>query len=492
MSSFNNAINFFNLFLRSKKGLGTVLLFIFLSNILVYSLSDSDTFSPPSQARKDASGFSISKANKFAYFHYYKNQFPLATLNTDLQYSEEGATEEIASRGKDLIMEYQHWSRLGEHARIFAFLPDAYVSGSPKDPSVQLFNSLVFIIGLLLLYWGFWKVQKPGYGLLIVVFINLTPFFLYEVFSNQNIFGVLGSVFFMILGINLPQLFSKPVNFKKSLLLAIISALIIGFFSEFRNEISVVMASLVLIFVLSKQQNLSKKLVLVLAVFLFFNASKKLIQGYFDLKFDESTKLVIKNGGHVYNGAKLKGHNFWHPVFCGLGDYDTKYGYEWNDKKAYQYAIPILNKNFNMNINYSGKYHTDDYYDKDSLYYKKPEELVNYETVVKEKVISDIKNDPLWYITILVKRIFKTLTTTIPIPYVGWLLFPLVYYLWKRRKWDMIKLIIVSFPLSATSIIIYSGKGSTYNSVFVYFVMVIGLMELYHYYSRNLITANNE
>lgn len=486
MTSFINAINRLDMTLSTKKALGLILIMIFLCNILVYSVSNYDTFSPPSQSRKDASGFSIDKAYKFAYFYYYKDQFPLATLNSDLIYSEEGADQEIANRGQDLIMEYTHWSRLGEHARILAFLPDAYISGSPKKPSVRLFNTLVFIVGLLLLFLGFWRIKKPLYGLLLVLLINFTPFFWYEIFSNQNIFGVIGSVFFMIIGINLPLLFSKSVDFIKSLLLVVVSGLIIGFFSEFRNEISVVIVSLLLICVLSKNQKIPGKIVLVLAAIFFFNASKTIIRDHFNLKFEKASQLVSLNHGHVYRGAKISGHTFWHPVFCGLGDYGTKYGYEWNDIKAYRYAIPILNKDYNMNISYSGKYHTDDYYDDDRLYYKKPEELANYENVIREKVVSDIKNDPLWYITILIKRVFKTLSTTIPLPYLGWLMFPLVYYLFKEKKWDLIKLIVVSLPLSATSIIVYSGRGSTYNSVFVYFVIVILLIELYRYYQNKL------
>lgn len=488
MNLFIREISKFDRLLGDRKALCLVLSLIFMSNILLYWVIDDDSFSPPLQSRKDASGFSIDKAHKFAYFYFYKDQFPLATLNNDLIYSEEGANKEIANRGKDLIMEYKHWSRLGEHARILAFLPDAYLRGSPKNPSVRLFNTLVFIIGLLLLFWGFWTVKKPLYGLLLVLLINFTPFFLYEIFSNQNIFGVLASVFFMILGLNLPLLFLKSESLIKSLIFVVISGLILGFFSEFRNEISVVLVSLLLICVLSKNVKLKGKIILVLAAMFFFNASKKLVRDYFDLKYEKTSQFVGMNGGHVYKGLKTKGHNFWHPVFAGLGDYDTKYGYEWSDKKTYAYAIPILRKDYNMNISYSGKNYTDDYYDKDSLYYKKPEVLENYETVVREKVISDIKKDPWWYITILVKRVFKTLTTTIPVPYFGWLIFPLVYYLFKKKKWDLLKLILVSLPLSATSIVIYSGKGSTYNSVFVYFVLVIILMEIYKHFRYSLNT----
>jgi len=152
MNSLIKAGRYFNSLLQSIGGFGVVLLLIFSVNILLYSLS-----------------------------------------------------------GKDLIMEYTHWSRLGENARILAFLPDAYLAGSPENPSVRLFNTLVFISGLMLLFWGFWRIKKPIFGLLLVMLINCTPFFLYEIFSNQNIFGVLAAVFFMILGINLPLLFSKAV-----------------------------------------------------------------------------------------------------------------------------------------------------------------------------------------------------------------------------------------------------------------------------------------
>lgn len=475
----------FDLFLKSKKGLGIIVLLILFYNTGLYNWSNQNRFLSE-EVRRDAAGFSPDKAYKFSYFYFYTGDFPLATLNNDLEYSKEGAGKEISKRGEDLIMEYMHWSRLGENARIFAYLPNAYLSGSPKNPTIKLFNTIAFVFGLVLLFFGFWKIKKSMLGLIILILVNTTSFYLYEVYSHENIFGLMASVFFMILGLNVFILFNGSSNYLKISFTAIFSAALLGFFTEFRNEISVVLVSLLLIYVLSNSLKVITKIILVVTILFFFNSTKSYIRNYFNNKFEKTIQLVRLNGGHTYTGPKISGHNFWHPVFCGLGDFDEKYGYEWNDLKAYKYAIPILNKEYGMNIHYSGRYHTDDYYDEAKLYYKKPDEIANYEEVVKKKVFSDIKDDPLWFLKILFKRIFKTLTVTIPYSNIGLLIFPLLYYLYMRKKWNFIKLIIVSLPLSATSIIIYSGRGSTYNSVFVYFVLAIILSQLFEYFYKEL------
>ncbi|MBL0683354.1 hypothetical protein [Aquimarina mytili] len=488
MNKVLDLISRFELFLKAKKGLRIVLLSVILFNAFLYVKTDYKKI-PEIQARKDAAGFSPDKAYRFIYFYYYLNQFPLATLNGDLDYSEEGAKNEIKNRPNDLIMEYMHWSRLGESARILAYMPNALVKGSPENPSIKLFNSLLFVAGLLVLFIGFWRIKKPLFGLLLLILINCTPFFIYEVYCRDNIFGLMASSFFIVLGLNLPFLFSKSINYFKYVIVAIISGALVGFFSEFRNEVSVVIVSLLLIYILSSSIRWAPKIIYVLVVLFCFNASKTMIRYHFSLKFEQTMHLVGNHGGHIYNGPRLSGHNFWHPVFCGLGDFDTKYGYQWYDVIAYQYAIPILQKEYGMDINYSGGYITNDYYDDHRLYYKKPEELPNYEKVVKKKVIDDIKNDPVWYITIIFKRIARTLTTTIPVSYVGWLLFPLVYFLYKRKNWQDLKLILVALPLSATSIIVHSGKGTTYNSLFVYFILVIIMAQGYNFYKNKMNTG---
>ncbi|HPQ35805.1 MAG TPA: hypothetical protein PK563_15030 [Tenuifilaceae bacterium] len=362
-------------------------------------------------------------------------------------------------------------------------MPNAILKGSAKNPSIKLFNAIVFTLSLLILYWGFWKVEKPFWGLFLVALINATPFFLFEVYSRQNIFGLLASTFFIVLGVNLQVLLGKTKRLHLLILLSIISGVIIGFFSEIRNEVVIVGVSVLLLYLLSNQYNVVKRLLLALILLVSLLITRHLVRVYFELKFEETKQLVTAHGGHVYCGERIAGHKFWHPVFCGLGDFDTKYGYEWDDRIAYKFAVPILREKYGINVNYSGKYYTDDYYDDAKLYYIKFDEIPEYEQVVKEKVLGNITSDPVWYFTIIIKRIGRVLTRTIPFRYVGWLLFPLILFLIFKKRWDSLKIILISLPLSATSIIIFSGSGATFNSVFAYFVLAIVVYELLQFYT---------
>ncbi len=465
------------LFIETRKGLFLVLLGIILLNTALYNHSEHHSFSNV-QHRGAVSGFSFSKAIHFSYFYYYTGNFPLATLNQNLEFSEEAAYQEIRENGESLIMEYQHWSRLGEHARIWAFLPDAIIKGSPENPSIKLFNVLMFTLSMLILYFGFWRLRKVFFGLFLTLLINLTPFYLYEIYTNQNILGLLGTTFFIVLGLNVYALFKKEKPLL-NILFIVISGAVIGLFSEFRNEISIVVLPLILISLFLKQKNFPIKIMIAVIGLVSFFTSKTIVRNYFQNKFQETITLVEKAGGHPYKWATISGHKTWHPIFCGLGDFDDKYGFEWNDIVAYKYAIPILNKEYGMNIKYSGKYHLDNYYDESKLYYVKLDEIDEYEQVVKEKVLYHIKNDPWWYITIIFKRIIRTLSITIPVSYIGWGVIFLIYYFIRKKLWQHLYLLIVSLSLSTTPIIVYSGNGSTYNSVFVYFVILYILWILY-------------
>jgi len=477
----------FSNWLKTVKALIVVLLSIITINIGLYSFSSQIKFSS-SQARNDASGFTFGFAKKFIYFYYYTGDFPLATTNTSLKYSKKAALDEIKVNGNDLIMEYYHWSRLGEHARILAFLPNIWISGSPLKPSIRFFNCLIFIIALLILYSGFWYSKKASFGFLLVFLVNTTPFYLFEVFVNQNIFGLLGATFFIALGVNLYFFHTKKTLFFWGLIVSVFTGIVIGFFSEFRNEVSIVLLSVILIYFLANTFKILYKIGLIIVLIFSFNSTKKVFRNYFNTKFEKTLELVGLHGGHVYNGAKISGHNFWHPLYCGLGDFDTKYGYEWNDLAAYKYAIPKLNEKYNMKLKYSfGQYHLDEYYDKARKYYVKPEELKYYEIVMKEKVLSDIKSDPLWYLEIIWKRTIRVLSLTLPYSYLGFIMLPLLYYLIGQKKWHWLKLLIVSMPLSATSIVVFSGKGTTYNSVFGYFVVIIIVYEVFHFFNKRAI-----
>lgn len=455
-----------------------VLLAIPLATVALYHLTFRVDIRD-SQTREATSGFSHAYASRFIYFYYYTGHFPLATLDhKTLRYSEADALREIQTNGRQLIMEYKHWARLGENARILAYLPNALWKRSPVNPSIKMFNTIVFTLALMLLFDGFRRSRRALPGLLLAMAVLCTPFFLYEVYEVENIFGLLGSVFFLVLGINVHVLYGQERVSRRTFLVAVASSALIAFFSEIRNEVAVVLLSLVLIYALSSNISVRFKLVVIAALMLSYAGTKQLVRGYFDREFDRTAKLVEEQRGHVYTGGRTEGHSVWHPVFCGLGDFDDKYGYAWDDKVAYRYAIPILRDEYGISVSYSGRYHTDDYYDAARLYYKKFDEIPEYESVIKAKVLGDIQADPLWYAEIIVRRVIWNLTATIPVAFAGWLLLPLSLYLVRRRRFDDLKLIAVALPLSATSIAVYAGRGTTFNSVYGYFVLVIVLMEL--------------
>jgi hypothetical protein len=129
-----------------------------------------------------------------------------------------------------------------------------------------------------------------------------------------------------------------------------------------------------------------------------------------------------------------------------------------------------------MDIQYSGKYHTANYYDEAKLYYVKFDEIEEYELICKEKVLHNITNDPKWYAGIIANRIIKTLSATIPLPFIGWLILPLLAFLAKRKDWVKARLILISLPFTAGCILIHSGLGSTYNSMFVYMLILVLLL----------------
>jgi len=442
-----------------------VVVFILIVNAFWYYYTSKNNFFV-NQKREATTGLSYDNAKQFFYFFYYTGYFPLATLNDSLDYSLVGAYNEIKKNGKDLIMEYNHWSRLGENLRIITFYPNAIIKGSPENPSVKLFNAIVFVLAQLILFSGFFFNKKGILGAFIVVVTMFTPYFIYEIYVNQNIFGLLGSTFMITLGLLFPFLFRRE---KKSLIYIIfsivISGILIGLMSEMRGEIIVVAASAILIVLFSKERKFLKVIFLLLFIFSLFE-TKNRIRTYFDKKFDATYKLVVKYGGHPYSGKRIKQHRFWHPVFCGLGDFDKKYGYKWNDKVAYNYAIPVLKEKYGLDLKYSGKYYLDQYYDKDSLYYVKFDEIDEYEEVVKEKVLLDIKNDPLWYLKILFFRLIRILHVTAPFYWLGIPFLIILFIFIKERQYELLLLLVSSLPLSLTPFLIYSGGNATLNSFF--------------------------
>lgn len=266
----------------------------------------------------------------------------------------------------------------------------------------------------------------------------------------------------------------------------LLAGLTIAFFSSIRAEVKSMLLSGFLVIFLYKHSRWYTKILWMLVLVASFKLCSVCINLYFDYKFNEAYQIVKKNRGIPYDGPRIQSHKLWHPIFVFLGDFDTKYGYgpKVNDTVAYSYAVPVLNEKYGMNIKYSGKLYLDDYYDSTKKYYKKFDEIPEYEQVCKEKVLSDIKKDPWWFSEIILKRIvmnitclsplsLRFLTLNIPIPFSGiWalLLVPAVIYF---KEFSYLKFLLFSIPISLVSILIYSKDNITYNHVYHTMALVV-------------------
>lgn len=221
-----------------------------------------------------------------------------------------------------------------------------------------------------------------------------------------------------------------------------------------------------------------------------FVVTGKIIQLHFANKFEKTREVVVNAGGIPFDGGKTLVHPFWHPIYCGLGDYDTKYGHILHDTAVYNFVLPILREKTRQELRYPGRtiYEMAEYYDADSLYYKKAETIEGFDEIVKKRFIEVVSNDPLWYAQIIAKRIkdfFFNLSPigitlneqVIEIPFSGVLVLLFLFLLFYFKEYTWLKMLVFTMPLGVSVIIIYSAYNNSFQSIFhfVTFAMLVYL-----------------
>jgi hypothetical protein len=164
----------------------------------------------------------------------------------------------------------------------------------------------------------------------------------------------------------------------------------------------------------------------------------------------------------------------WHAVWCGLGDFGSERGFEWDDRAGHRFGIPIVNQKYGTDYQLTpgGRLLTNTY-PPQNFYPIYPVQIQEYLDVVRDAVLTEIKSDPVWYAGIIMKRIGLTLNKFVPVrvtvgsfwvdfPFSPWLLFPYAVYVIYRREWEQAKLLVFFAPLSLVAILIYSGVGFTF------------------------------
>ncbi len=454
----------------------------------------------PEFKRKDATGFNHGAGKTFVLFYAEKGLFPMrsAADTADLKWSTHLADSLINCCGSSLLMEKDHWARFGDPGRIWMYLPKVWLTGSAAEPSIKIANLIFYILTLVVLwqsfvYNGLWRL-----GLVFSILLLSSPFYLYETLNNENIFGLVSLTAVFLLALHL---FLLRNNFTwKFLWIPFISGLLVAFVNSIRTEVLATIVSCLLIYFFCPGITLLKRLSLLSVFFVSYFSCAKIIDVYFSKTYQETTDFVKEHGGVPFEGGRTLRHPAWHPIYCGLGDFDTKYGYHLHDTAVYYYVMPILRKQLNEALIYPGKtkYSMGEYYDSAGYYYKKPETTPGFDKVCKEKVLHDISNDPLWYAEIIGKRILYFFNNGSPvalriykwnvnIPFTGWFLIPLALVFFYFKKWQELLLLLFTLPSGASTIVMFAFGQNSYMSSYALVCASLVFYALWNFRRRSIV-----
>jgi hypothetical protein len=424
---------------------------------------------------RSASG--LHNEAKFVYFYYYLGLYPATTDEKELVYSREGAERLLAERGESLLMEWGHTIRYGDLGKMFLYLPYAFLKGSPEHPSVRPCHALFFTFALVALFASFWWVRHTVFGLLTVFFLGSHPFQLCEVYAHENVFGWPISTAVLVLAMHLPLLGMRKPPRWYVWAVPVLTGALLATIRQVRTEPVMVIIPAGLSYLVIAGARWRTRLALVGILALGFVLGSRAWESYFDYKFEQARQAVEAAGGHPYSAPRDLHHMRWHPIWIGLGDFDRKYGYAWDDRIAAAYAFPILRDRYGVKLpKWDGRsYVCDEYWDEAKKYYKTPYELPHYAEVIRDKVIHDITHDPVWYLGILLRRAWRVATQTPPVrlalgrwhltlPMHGLLFLPLVTLLAIGRSWMLLKTCCFTLSLALPALVVYSGRGMCYYS----------------------------
>ena len=445
----------------------------------------------------------LHSEDRFVYFLYYKNLFPVASMDggrdqefyfgrdevqpepNRLSYSPEAATRVLAERGSSLVQEWGHTIRNENHLQTYLFLPDAWRRGSPQLAETRLTNAAVFMFALAAVLVAFGLAGRSVLGLFVVVLIGSNPFQLFAAYREENIKSWPITMFCVAAALLAPLVAGMKLQWKTHAALAVTIGLVFGTAYQIRSETAAALMGVVAVFLMVRELSWAKRATVAALVLVTFVGTLLSWNRFFDQKIAESTRAVAAAGGHVYPGPLQGYHPLWCSLWPGLGDFDQTHGYATGDAAPIKYLEPILRERFHEEIAWwwgtsreqQGR-SPSDYYDADQIYYRYPFDSPNTALLLREKVVADVTSDPLWYGGILLKRVWRILTQLTPVqfylapsvvlrvPFHGLLALVVFGVAGWRRDWTAIRLLLLSLPLSVVPLVITSDANFPYFSIY--------------------------
>jgi hypothetical protein len=454
----------------------------------------------------------LHSQDRFVYFLYYKNLFPVATMESGrdwdfyfsndevqeepnrLTYSAEAAQRILTEKGSSLVQEWGHTIRNENHLQTFLYLPDAWRRGTPKDAESRITNAVVFMLGLTAIYVAFFLSRRFALGLFLVLFLGSNPFQLFAAYREENILSWPITMFCVAAALAAPMIAGRTLPWQFWAPLGVFTGFLFGTAYQIRSETVAAMMGLVAVVLTLWERPWRSRLAQVGVLIVAFGGTLLAWNAYFEKKIAESSQVVARAGGHVYPGPLQGHHPLWASLWPGLGDFDRTHGYNLGDAAAITYLEPLMRSRFNEEMPWwwgtsreKQPRVASDYYDAARIYYRYPFDSPHTATLLREKVIHDVTHDPLWYAGILAKRVWRILnqttpvqlyvnpSITLPLPFHGLIAVAIFGVAWWRRDWTALRLLLLSLPLSLTPLVITSAANFTYFSIYHLSAAAIGL-----------------
>jgi hypothetical protein len=438
---------------------------------------DDDTIVPATNVVTASTG--INRDRDFFYYLYYLNLYPLAPTPMPHVDSHDEAERVLRASPKTFVQDIGSTFRSGDRYRTYLYFVDAWRHHNALTPSLKPTHALAFTIALAVLYTAFWTMRRTGAGALLVVLFGSNPFQLHTIYREENVFSWAGTLLVLALALHLPLIVEKPTRVQRyKWICALLTGALFAAARNVRGEATVLLLAPVAVYLTVSAMKWHLRLGLVFALAVSFQSVTTLSNRYMDYKVNESATTLGRFGGTPFEGPIAHFHEFWHVIFCGLGDFDKTHGYEWNDAQAYRFAAPELSKRnggIEVQINNAQKRS----YDGGGRYPIYIFEIPHYDEIIREKVIGDIKSEPGWFVHILRLRFTRTMASPVPVGItlwnhsfylsgglLTWGCVPLAIWLAVKKRWPYLKMLLFAVPLTFAPVMIYSGGGMTNYSSF--------------------------
>lgn len=316
--------------------------------------------------------------------------------------SPEAATRLLAERGYTLRMEYANAMRIGERMVKVMKYPLALYHRSAAGLSHRGILGTVYALGLCLLAFSLCRFAPFPLGVILPLVFSSSQFAACDIYLRSLTQTVLIDAAIFAMALLSPIIFDRRLRTGSLLLRGLLLTSVIVFLMNIRSTISPLYAGILLVMLCYRRRSLGWRLAMFVAILGCHVLVARLFDAWWGMKYREASAVVEQFGGQPFRGIRMTYHSVYHSVWCGLADFDHKYGYRWSDNQPESYAWPILQaqgQNVDLGADQMG-------YVCGGAYI---EYQAGYGKVLEARLRDNIRADPGWYARIILQRVQRIL-----------------------------------------------------------------------------------